>query len=286
MDSAFGRVTLFTVLVTALSFGVFAFVFFHAAEVHTYNELQLHVTVIDTSLVSAQSLVAFDLETGTILTAKEADTVFPIASITKLITAALTHEADVLEATTTIVGADLASEGKAGKLALGQTYSLRELLYPLLLESSNDAAATFARVEPDLLERMHTFVTNAGATKTQFGDTSGLSDGNVSTAAELAVLTKKIYTQYPHIFDITQLDQFIGTYTGWGNNNPLVTEDGYEGGKHGFTESAGKTVVAIFNERLASGTERKVGYVLLQSDNLKTDIRILREAVRSNVRFE
>jgi len=188
-----------------------------------------------------------------------------------------------LDATTTIVWSDVNTEGDAGKLHPYEEYTYRELMYPLLLESSNDAAAVLLRVSPDLLTRMGAYTQSLGLLVTTFNDTSGLSDKNVSTATELSILFRELYKNSPHIFDITRLKQFVGTHTGWLNNNPLIAQEGYRGGKHGFTNEANRTVVAFFDETIATGQVRTIGYVLLQSDDLKADIALLREVVHKNV---
>jgi hypothetical protein len=70
------------------------------------------------------------------------------------------------------------------------------------------------------------------------------------------------------------------------NNNPFIADATYKGGKHGFTYSANRTAVSFFEEILASGNTRTIGYVLLGSDDLRSDMELLRQAVRANVRYE
>ena len=70
---------------------------------------------------------------------------------------------------------DVAAEGRAGKLEAGQKYVLRDLLFPLLLESSNDAAAVFERT-----------LGKISFPQVQLADASGLSSYNVASASDLA----------------------------------------------------------------------------------------------------
>jgi D-alanyl-D-alanine carboxypeptidase len=88
------------------------------------------------------------------------------------------------------------------------------------------------------------------------------------------------------LFDITKLKEFIGEHTGWRNNNPVALLSRYKGGKHGFTEASGRTLVAVFEETLQSGEKRIVGYTLLQSEDLKADIELLRKEVALKVSFK
>jgi D-alanyl-D-alanine carboxypeptidase len=133
---------------------------------------------------------------------------------------------------------------------------------------------------------MNVYVQTLGLQNTSFADTSGLSSQNISTAQELSLLSMNLYKEYPHIFDITKLTQFIGNNTGWRNNNPLVKEQGYKGGKHGFTFEADKTDVAFFEETIATGQKRMISYVLLGSTDIQSDIRTLRALAQQNLRFE
>jgi D-alanyl-D-alanine carboxypeptidase len=279
-----GMVSVFTALVLTLCTGIFLVAIWKVDD-SLYNQGALLVDSFSPTLVSAEAFVVFDVETGKILASKNEHSVLPVASITKLLAAVVVYESVDLSATTTLTWSDVNTYGDAGKLYAYEVYSVRELTYPLLLESSNDAAAALLRLEPSLVSQMNTYVQAKGLTHTTFTDASGLSSGNTSTAQELSVLAKMLYALNPHIFDITRLRQFIGTKTAWINNNPLATEIGYKGGKHGFTNEAGKTAIAFFDDTLASGETRTVGYVLLQSDNLQTDITQLRSEVGKTVRI-
>lgn len=283
--SLLGKITVLFVLLATLGIGLFLVALGTVQDALEYTPT-LHIQHIDTTLVSAESFVVFDVGTQTQIVTKNPDEVLPIASLTKLVTASLFYDSADLSATTSIVWADVITEGDSGRLHLYDVYSYRELVYPLLLESSNDAASTILRVQPKLLELMNAYVQNLGLTHTHFSDTAGLSKDNVSTAKEFLIIAVTLFDTNPHLFDITRLDQFIGTHTGWRNNNPLVQKEGYRGGKHGFTYEANRTVVAFFDETLASGQTRTVGYVLFGSNNIDTDITSLRAQVQHQVKLQ
>lgn len=223
--------------------------------------------------VSAKAYGVFDMETGELLLSQAADEELPIASVTKLFTAAeVLREAESLDDTITITANDVATEGRAGKLEVGQEYQQHELLFPLLLESSNDAASA--------LERNLDSIPLAGH---ELADGSGLSSKNRASVKQLANEVKNLYATMPHLFDITTLSQHMGEYTGWVNNSPVKDMEGYKGGKHGYTEAAGRTLVAIFAEPTLNN--REFGYVILGSDDIKADTKNLREAVQNSARF-
>lgn len=280
-----GRITIATIVVFTFLVGIFMIAAWSVNDA-IFHTPELYVGEIDVFQTSAKAVEIFDVETGTPIASKNATEVLPIASITKLLTASVFYETATLEATTTITWGDVNTYGDAGRLQYYDQYSYRELLFPLLLESSNDAAVAMLRVEPTLLEKMNDYALGLNLVNTKFEDTSGLSAQNVSTAYELSILVRKLYMEHPHIFDITRLSQYLGTHTGWLNNNPLVHETEYRGGKHGFTLEAHKTDVAFFEETLASGHKRLIGYVVLGSENIPADIALLRTEVQKDVTLQ
>jgi len=246
---------------------------------------ELRVTATSQPALSAKSWLIMDLESGTEVGSFNSSQPLPIASITKLFTAAAFKEHTNLFGTTTVTYEDVATEGRSGKLAAGELYPYHELVQALLVESSNDAATTIARADDLVLERMNEYPHELGFTQTQFADPSGLSDKNTSTAYELAMLTRYLWKLDPYLFDVSNMEQIIGTHTGWINNNPFINLAGYKGGKHGFTNEANRTAVAIFSDT-PNDQARDFLYVLLGSDDLTEDMATLRAYVEANVRYE
>ncbi|MCA9355664.1 D-alanyl-D-alanine carboxypeptidase [Candidatus Kaiserbacteria bacterium] len=223
--------------------------------------------------VSAVAYGVFDIETGEILIAHNSEEKLPIASVTKLFTASTIIKEGDLERELTITDFDVATEGRAGKLEAGQVYKTRELLFPLLLESSNDASTALGNQ-----------VNGISFSGRVWDDASGLSDFNQASVSELASETRVLYLERPYIFDITKLKQYVGEYTGWVNNSPVRDLPGYMGGKHGYTESAGRTLVAVFEEPELKG--RDLGYVLLGSKDLRKDTETLRSLIANSVSLQ
>jgi serine-type D-Ala-D-Ala carboxypeptidase (penicillin-binding protein 5/6) len=235
--------------------------------------------------VSATAYAVFDAKTGRILAAEAVATVLPIASVTKLLTAATVLRTISPEARYTVTEADLATYGRAGRLTVGDVYPAHELLFPLLLESSNDAAAVIEReTGGDILRRMNAYAKELGASTLNVTDASGLSSDNTASAKDLVALGSALYTTLPHVFDIAQLSKRPGPSVVWVNNSPVLGE-GYRGGKHGFTEAAQRTLLAFYEEEFSSGT-RTLGYVLLGSEDLPADMAVLRSYVATSVSLE
>ncbi|MFT7644791.1 MAG: D-alanyl-D-alanine carboxypeptidase [Candidatus Paceibacteria bacterium] len=223
--------------------------------------------------VTAKAYGVFDIKTGKLLLSYNAKESLPIASVTKLFTAATAFETNSVDEMLTVTTEDVASEGRAGKLVAGEEYRLRELLFPLLLESSNDAAAVFERT-----------LGNIPFAGTYLADASGLSSNNLATVVELAGEVRRVYLTFPQVFDVTRLKQHIGEYTGWVNNSPVHDLPDYRGGKHGYTKDSNRTLAAVFAEPLLDN--RELGYIILGSDNLKEDVVALRAVVEGSVHLE
>lgn len=261
--------------------------FADAAKVEYVSESKPELTVLSNTPpnLTAKAYVVLDMESGLVVAAKESDTVLPIASVTKLFTSlAVLSTLDVSQ-TAVVSPYDVWSPEPFGKLSIGEEYTYRDLVFPLLLESSNDAAALFERVtDRQVIEAMNSVASDAGLTKTKFTDASGLSAGNVSTANDLAIYLKYLNKKQPHVLDITRLPQYVGPYTGWVNNSPVFGAD-YQGGKHGYTEEAGRTLAAIFSLSVGQ-TKRDFIVVILGSRDIVSEANKLKTFTQENVRFE
>lgn len=280
------HISIAAVLLTLVSVGLLL-VFYGSAAAVVQEQPRLHIAPFEDLVLSAASAFVIDVEAGVPLYEKDPDTQRPIASVTKLVSSALFYELATGTATTTVTWEDVRTEGRSGRLAAGDQYRNQELLFPALLESSNDAASTMQRVAPvDLVSAMNSYTQEKGLHQTSFIDASGLGSQNISTARELTALGVELHAQYPHVFDVTQLHQYLADVNAWMNNNPFAHDVGYAGGKHGYTYEAQKTALSFFDESLASGAVRRVVYVLLGSEDLSSDMALLRSHVQENIDYK
>jgi serine-type D-Ala-D-Ala carboxypeptidase (penicillin-binding protein 5/6) len=215
----------------------------------------------------------FDPETGAVIAGNNIDTSLPIASVAKLFTAVAVLESTKQEETSTIVFSDVAADGRAGKLWYGDQMTPYDLLFPLLLESSNDAAEAIRRIlggEYDAA--VHRTIETLSLAHTTITEPSGLSRYNVSSVTDISAFYADLKRTYPHIIDITQLRVYVGPKNGYINNNPARAFESFTGGKHGFTDEAGRTFVGTFR---SPDTGSEFGLVLLKSSDLRKDIETL-----------
>ncbi len=222
------------------------------------------------SLRSASAIIQ-DQETGEILYGKNASTVTPIASITKLMTAMVVLDAGLdLQETITILSEDMDSlKGTHSRLKPGASLSRDELLRVALMASENRAAAALGRSYPggiDAFKRaMNHKAQMLGMNDTRFDDSTGLSPANVSSAEDLVKLVRAAH-QYDLIRNYTTMTghevHVAGRPLAYRNTNRLVANGSWNIGlsKTGFTNDAGRCLV--LQAKLA---ERQVIIVLLDS---------------------
>jgi D-alanyl-D-alanine carboxypeptidase len=262
-----GRIALYSTLV-ASAVG-FVLVLAVVTQVSITNQSQPALTVLPGSL-STDTWGIFNPETGEVLAGENVNEKHPIASVTKLFTAYAVMENEHKYEPFTLTFGDVSTEGRSGKLFYGEKYTAYQLLFPLLIESSNDAGEALRRAlgteGTDAIESLKNELVLAN---TCIVDGSGLDGRSVSTVDDLAKFYAYLRKTHPHILDITQLRVYINSHTGYVNNNPARTFESFTGGKNGYTPEAGRTFAGTF---ATSGTEGEVGIVLLGSTDVVKDI--------------
>ena len=205
--------------------------------------------------VSAASAILTDAEHGLVLFEKDADRRLPMASTTKIMTAltALANaEADrVIRVPREAVGV----EGSSVYLAEGEELTLCDLLYALLLQSANDAAAAIAigigGSITGFADLMNAEAEKLGLTDTHFRNPHGLDDGeHYTTARELATVTRAALA-------VPLIRKIAGTVKATipqgddpdarllvNHNRLLRSYSGAIGVKTGFTKKSGRCLVS------------------------------------------
>ena len=151
--------------------------------------------------LASSNVLVLDATAGHPIYSKAADTVTPIASVTKLMTAMVVLDAgQPLDEIITVAIADLdLLRGSHSRLRLGSELSRREMLRLALMASENRAASSLARHYPGGLEAfvdaMNKKAADLGMVHTHFSDATGLSSENVSTANEVALMVKAAAAQ-------------------------------------------------------------------------------------------
>lgn len=256
----------------------------------------VHFKAIDnlpTLKLSAQSYVVADAETGEVILESEADKVYPIASVTKFLTAIVSRENIDANHLAVVSKNSFNTYGSEGGLASGEKIKVSDLYYPLLIESSNDAAEVLA---DDFGREEFLRLLNAKAgllqmTSTSFSDPSGLSPLNVSSAHDLTKLALYIYKDYQDLLDITRVKQYSILGHTWVNKNLFLAYPNFIGGKNGFINEAKKTTVSYFKvffrgiEKDSKAIDRPIVVVLLRSNERDRDTALLLAYVARNIKY-
>lgn len=199
--------------------------------------------------VTAMGYIVKNLTRGDIVIKHNSDTLLPIASLTKLVTAIITKRYMSADDKITIDKKITSTYGSTAGFKVGETYKVKDLLYPLLMVSSNDAAEAVANKygREKFILNMNDFTQSIGAYRTYFKDPSGLSKDNISTAEDLVTIIDWIYKNEPEILEITRMkSKTIRNHT-WINPTHFLSWSYYLGGKNGYTPEANRTSVSLFS---------------------------------------
>jgi len=236
---------------------------------------------------SAVAYVVGDAITGEIILEKNSSQVLPIASITKLMTASVALEEFKETQLATVSKRATMTESSRGMLRANEKLEVSDLLYPLLLVSSNDAAEVLAETlgKKYFIQNMNQKAQEIGMINTSFDDPSGLSEKNISTARDLFNLTEYLYNKHDIVFEITKLKQYTQGGRVWNNANSFAGTPNYEGGKTGYTSKAHRTGVALFTIPFEGYGDRVIAVTLLKTDNRAEDYNKLLTFVQNNVNY-
>jgi D-alanyl-D-alanine endopeptidase (penicillin-binding protein 7) len=221
------------------------------------------------ALKSAVALVV-DQDTDEVLLEKNTNTVLPIASITKLMTALVTIEADLpMDEELLVTREDRTVDRVRSQLRPGVKLTRAQALHLALMSSENHAAQLLGRSYPggvdQFVEAMNAKAQMIGMHDSHFVDPTGLSPDNRSTPADLVRLVKAAY-EYDAIRDFStssSMSMPFGKRTvRYGNTNRLVSNPNWEIGlqKTGYISAAGRCLVMQ-----AVIQDRRVVMVLLDS---------------------
>lgn len=239
--------------------------------------------------LTAGAFLAADLKTGEIIVEKNEKLVAPIASVSKLMTALVAEEQMDLQKLAIVSRDSYNTYGAQGRLVLGEKIRLYDLMYPLLMESSNDAAEVIADAyqggHAEFLAEMNKKAVALGMTNTYYEDPSGLNPKNVSTVEDLLKLGRFIYQTKPTIYDMTRVRQYSILKHQWTNLNRFLNYDTFLGGKNGYIDESKKTTVSLFDVNMARGGKRAVVIVILKSDDREGDAVKIINFLKKNAYF-
>lgn len=229
------------------------------------------------ALYSSSALV-IDQTTGQPVLEKHPDSVVPIASISKLMTAMVVLDAKLnLQDVISIGDEDVDGlKGTRSRLPVGTTMTRETAMLLALMSSENRAAHALGRHYPGglpaFVAAMNKKAQALGMYNSRFEEPTGLSSNNVSTAHDLArmVTAAARYPEIRHFSTTAEAKvELNGRVQNFGTTNPLVRSDNWEIGlsKTGYISEAGRCLV--MQARVA---DKPVVIVLLDSQGKMTRV--------------
>ena len=228
--------------------------------------------------VTAKSFVIIDAETGKSLLAYNSRTLLPPASTLKIMTAM--YVLDRLKMDDQVRVSAYAAAAPPSKINIkeGEVYTVRELMYALLLSSANDGARALAEKaagsEANFCQLVTQQVRQWGAYRTTVCTANGLPNENQYTSAEdLAQLFRRAM-QNPEFARIVSTKNYDiqGGRELRNHDRFLFTTPLARGGKTGYTRAAQHTYVGMFQNQ-----DKAIIIAMLGSKKKWADLRTLIE---------
>lgn len=227
--------------------------------------------------VKAASAILVDAATGTVIWEKKSGLRRPMASTTKIMTAALILESNRLDDWVSFSKHARATEYANLNLKPGEQMPMRDLLYAILLRSSNEgcvaAAEHLAGSESAFLDRMNRKAAELGLADTNFVTTNGLyHKRHYSTAADLAEMTRyalrnPLFAQMVATPEAVITRSLNGQDTLVRNHNKLLARyPGADGVKTGYVRQSGRCLVGSSTRFEGPNPWRLIAVVLNSSD--------------------
>lgn len=204
---------------------------------------------------------------------------WPIASITKLMTAVVAYENMDLQKNITFTNPMVSVEGVAGDFKAGEVFSAKDLMKAALMLSSNRAAEALAQDfgRDKFIELMNQKAKEFSMMETNFYNPTGLTSNNQSTPNDIYKLMTYIYNNHPEILSITRQAKASITELNSrkkrniSNINEFAGTANFIGGKTGFIEESQGNLVSMFK----IGNEPVITVVLGSQDRFGDTKKLL-----------
>ncbi len=230
---------------------------FAVSKIKEFSPIPILISEDPYPVVSAQAVLAVDLNSGVSLYEKEPNKKLLPASTTKMVTALVAME--FYKDDVVLEVKNIKVDGQKMGLQNGEKMTVKDLLYGLLVYSANDAAEVFAQNYPGgrdaFIKAMNEKAKELGLTDTEFVNPTGL-DGNgiYSTAKDLSIIASEAMKDPRFAKIVGTKETVVQDITGkvvhkLQNINELLGKvDGVLGVKTGWTENARENLVTYFEK--------------------------------------
>lgn len=268
----------FLISFLAMTFNIFPSTYVNANETNN---------TVDLPQIVGKSAITMDLKTGEIIYAKNIDSKNYPASITKLMTALVFAENASKDSIIPYTASakkqpEYSLEANYGPINIGDKLTANDVMKSLLLFSANDAAYMVSDYisgsDTEFANLMNDTAKKLGLKNTYFKNPNGLHDPeHYTTAYDLALMSKAIienkWVKETMATKTSQI-QFLDSKKRINieNRNKLLGKDHNIGGKTGFTDLAGRCLLAFYekDDRLLVG-------IVLNSEYGATDTQVFED---------
>ena len=206
--------------------------------------------------LNLKSYMLIEPKTNTIIAESNSSGLIEPASMTKVMTAYVV--ADQLDNDLISLDDKVLISEKAWKMGgskmfieVGKRVSIIDLLKGIIIQSGNDAAVAIAEyiggTEAGFVDLMNSYAGAIGMTDTTFTNSTGLpSEGHLTSARDLAILTSNFMTNFPDLFALFKQKEFeYGGITSnkYNRNKLLWRDESSDGVKTGYTSTAGHCLI-------------------------------------------
>jgi D-alanyl-D-alanine carboxypeptidase (penicillin-binding protein 5/6) len=223
--------------------------------------------------VSCKAWAIADASSGKILAGHRQDESLDIASTTKIMTALLIarelkSQPNLLQETITFSKRADNTVGSSTTIRAGESISIRDAMYGLMLPSGNDAGVALAEwygrrkgaieanVDPlkFFIDAMNEEAKRLGMNKTSFRNPHGITHPEHKSSCEDLIIVSCELLQYPFVREVIATRRHECIAKGqegyqrrliWKNSNRLLDVGGYVGIKTGTTDAAGECLVSM-----------------------------------------
>ena len=233
--------------------------------------------------LEAKSAIAIDAKTGQIIYAKDDKQKYPVASMSKLLTAYILlqaiHEGKITwetKVTPTVTEVDISNNTELTNVPLkeGHSYTIKQLYQAMLVGSANAATMlignSISGTQTKFIDKMRKTAKNLGITDAKIYSANGLTtkylgderypntDENAEnefSVRDMAIISQKLIEKYPEILETTKLTKVDfndnGEITTVSNTNELLQDNsnlGIDGLKTGTSDAAGYCFASTTNK--------------------------------------
>lgn len=233
--------------------------------------------------LEAKSAIAIDAKTGQIIYAKDDKQTYPVASMSKLLTAYILlqaiHEGKITwetKVTPTVTEVDISNNTELTNVPLkeGHSYTIKQLYQAMLVGSANAATMLIGNAisgtQTKFIDKMRETAKSLGITDAKIYSANGLTakylgderypntDENAEnefSVRDMAIISQKLIEKYPEILETTKLTKVDfndnGEITTVSNTNELLQDNsnlGIDGLKTGTSDAAGYCFTSTTNK--------------------------------------